>query len=211
MTRLYCTKGSRKINREELRLKEIYRYLGMEKSSVDEVIKQEIEFNIERLLKIAVFSYYVEIYPIEFYGAGKMKIGPLKIKSLVLEKNLQDSSAVCLLGATLGIAVDQLIHRLEFSSHSDQLITDAICAEVIETGTNWLCKELDKIAREHHLKAFPRFSPGFGDYNLENQRPLIEALNLPKEIGISLTQENMMVPTKSVTALMGLKPDRKRE
>ena len=50
----------------------------------------------------------------------------------------------------------------------------------------------------------PRFSPGYGDLPLDLQKDISRILNMPKEIGVSLTQTLLMTPSKSVTALIGL-------
>ena len=50
----------------------------------------------------------------------------------------------------------------------------------------------------------PRFSPGYGDLPLECQRNIVEFLQTKKNIGMSLTDSLMMVPVKSVTAIIGI-------
>ena len=53
-----------------------------------------------------------------------------------------------------------------------------------------------------------RFSPGYGDLPLEVSDKLLDALNAKKEIGINMTKSFMLVPVKSVTAIIGIS-DRK--
>ena len=53
----------------------------------------------------------------------------------------------------------------------------------------------------------PRFSPGYGDWPLEEQRQLFAVLNCAKRIGLTLTDGLMMAPSKSVTAIIGLSED----
>ena len=49
-----------------------------------------------------------------------------------------------------------------------------------------------------------RYSPGYGDLPLEVQKPLLEYLNAGRAIGLTLTATNLMVPRKSVTAILGI-------
>ena len=49
-----------------------------------------------------------------------------------------------------------------------------------------------------------RYSPGYGDLALESQREFFRVLNVTKTIGVSLTEGCLMVPTKSVTAFIGM-------
>ena len=50
----------------------------------------------------------------------------------------------------------------------------------------------------------PRFSPGFSDFTLEYQKLFMDVLRLDKTIGIHLTDGGIMLPEKSVTAIIGI-------
>ena len=49
-----------------------------------------------------------------------------------------------------------------------------------------------------------RYSPGYGDLPLDIQFDLLTLLQAQKRIGLTVMNSNMMVPTKSVTAFIGL-------
>ena len=51
----------------------------------------------------------------------------------------------------------------------------------------------------------PRFSAGYGDFSLEFQRNICDALDCQRKIGITLQESLIMLPTKSVTAIIGIK------
>ena len=72
-----------------------------------------------------------------------------------------------------------------------------------------LCDEINaRILREAAKEGLRgmrrRFSPGYGDLPLEMQREVCAVLNMPKEIGVSLTDTLLMTPSKSVTAIVGV-------
>ena len=50
----------------------------------------------------------------------------------------------------------------------------------------------------------PRFSPGFGDLSLENQKKIFSFLRCSQQIGLTLNDSLVMSPEKSVTAFIGL-------
>ena len=50
----------------------------------------------------------------------------------------------------------------------------------------------------------PRFSPGYGDLPLMVQPAFLAALDATRRIGLSVTKNNLLVPTKSITAVIGL-------
>ena len=49
----------------------------------------------------------------------------------------------------------------------------------------------------------PRFSPGYGDFDIHHQEEILRMLDAHKKIGLSMTESCMLTPTKSVTALIG--------
>ena len=76
----------------------------------------------------------------------------------------------------------------------DEALCDAFCGDVRS-----LAGRPEKPARTR-----PRYSPGFGDFGLEYQPYIFEALDCQRAIGLTLTDSFLMSPTKSVTALIGI-------
>ena len=50
----------------------------------------------------------------------------------------------------------------------------------------------------------PRFSPGYGDLPIEIQKDIFRALDCPRRIGLTLNENLLMSPTKSVSAIIGI-------
>ena len=55
-----------------------------------------------------------------------------------------------------------------------------------------------------------RYSPGYGDFPLEAQRELLGILDTPRAIGVSLTDTLLMAPSKSVSAVIGVKKENQK-
>ena len=53
-----------------------------------------------------------------------------------------------------------------------------------------------------------RYSPGYGTFPLAAQRTLLAILDAPRTVGVSLTDALLMVPSKSVSAVIGVRKDR---
>lgn len=102
---------------------------------------------------------------------------------------------------TLGEALEEAIAGLA-GDPSRQLLADAAGSEAAEACARWLQRSESARARQEGCRALPRFSPGFGDFGLENQRWFVE--NLPG-LGVSLTSGGMLVPGKSITGVIGWK------
>ena len=50
-------------------------------------------------------------------------------------------------------------------------------------------------------KLLPWKSPGYGDLPLSLSRTIISELDATKKIGVSITESDLLVPSKSVTAI----------
>ncbi len=124
--------------------------------------------------------------------------------SSALSKNLSGCSRVVLFATTVGLPLDRLIMRYGKISPSKALMLQAIGAERIESLCDAFCRDIRaKLSSE--LK--PRFSPGYGDLPLEIQRDIFRVLDCSRKIGLTLNESMLMSPTKSVTAIVGIKDE----
>lgn len=124
----------------------------------------------------------------------------LHIASRDLASHLEGCDGVLLFAATVGIELDRLIAKYGRLSPARALMLQAIGAERIEALCDAFCADL---AKEYRTTA--RFSPGYGDLSLVCQKDVFAVLDCETRIGLTLTDSLLMLPTKSVTAIVGLK------
>lgn len=125
-----------------------------------------------------------------------------------LKKALIGCDRVLLFGATVGIDIDRLIFKYGKLSPSLALCIGAIGTERIESACDTFCMEMgEKYAKEGY-SLLPRFSPGYGDLPLSLQRDIFAALCCEKSIGLTLNDSLLMSPTKSVTAIAGIRKNK---
>lgn len=176
----------------EISLQTVLYYMraGQDKQA-EEIAKEGI-----RLVKKAADCKYVyAFYPLTI--SDTVKIGDWEIKSESLKKHLTGCKEVVLLAATAGLGVDRAITAAASRSGTLSLAVDSAGGVLIEA----ILDELEKrIGKDHPF----RYSPGYGDFPLEEQKTLCSLLNLQKTIGVTLTDGLMLRPTKSVTAVMGI-------
>ena len=127
----------------------------------------------------------------------------IKVRSNALAVNLRDCDRAILFAATIGIEADRLCRAAAVYTPSNALIYDAMGSAAIEWFCDTLCKTLACATPEYNLR--PRFSPGYGDLPLELQADLLRVLDAQHKIGLTLSDSLMMIPQKSVTAIVGLK------
>ena len=84
------------------------------------------------------------------------------------------------------------------------MIFDAVCDTYIEEFSDVCCKKLKEEMRKSGLYINTRFSPGYGDLSIEKQTDIISVLNCTKLIGLTVTDSFILLPRKSITALIGV-------
>ena len=163
---------------------------------------------IDRSLNICLSSLrYDTVYfitPISI-SSDEIDMGFCKTQSHDLARCLDGCSQAVVLAATVGLDIDRLISRYSRLEPSVAVCLDAIGAERIEALCDVFCDELSTELTRNGYSLRPRFSPGYGDLPLELQRDIFKALDCPKVIGLALSESLLMTPSKSVTAIIGIK------
>ena len=120
--------------------------------------------------------------------------------------NLKEAQYVVLFSATLGIEMDRLISITEHRSMTKALMQDACASAYIETICDLCNDEVKAVFAMLGYKALPRFSPGYGDLPIALQSKFCQLLDTHRKIGLSCSSNNLLIPRKSVTAIIGLAP-----
>ena len=135
-----------------------------------------------------------------------LDLGFAVVPSRDLEKALSGCTRLVLFAATVGLGIDRLIARCGKLSPAKALYFQAIGAERAESLCDAFCRDLAAAYREKGFIARPRYSPGYGDLPLATQKDVFAVLDCPRRIGLTLNDSLLMSPSKSVTAVVGLKP-----
>lgn len=192
----------------DIRTKEAVRYLGYGRHAIDERTLELIQDSFRELDQVADARFVYRIFEIIEQNENELTIGNLKIQSKNLAKNLKGCKQVIIFGATLGTGVDLLMKRYSVSDMTKAVVLQACAAAVLEEYCDTIQKEIAK-ELDAGLYLRPRFSPGYGDFSILHQKELLQMLEAPKKIGLTLTEGYMLTPTKSVTALLGMSKDAK--
>ena len=161
-----------------------------------------VETYLKNLQEVITCRYSYQRVPIIRSG-NSLDLGFQSTQSRSLTKNLEGCREAFLFAVTLGIGVDRLLMRLSASDLAGHFITDALASALADAA----CDEAEREIRGA-LNCTKRYSPGYGDLPLNLQEPLLQFLQGQK-LGITLTKNLLMVPTKSITAIMGIKDENK--
>lgn len=121
-----------------------------------------------------------------------------------IRRHLRSCSRALVFAATLGRGADSLIRRFESVDITRALVLDACATCLIEQ----FCDEAEQCvrigAKNNGFAATSRFSPGYGDLPLDVQPMLLAVLDAERKIGLTCTESLILLPRKSVTAVIGL-------
>ena len=194
---------------ESIRRAETLQYLSYHGSFLPEEIRAELDRCEDMMLRTArprlVWRLFSLLPDGTLEGADYCPGGE-DIKAF-----LKECDSVVLLAATLGAEADGLIRRTARRNMTDAVILDAAGSAAIEMVCDNFCEDL---AKEFTTRCLTdRFSPGYGDMPLDDQRAIFRLLDVTRRTGVTLSSTGLMIPQKSVTALIGLsdRPQEKRK
>ena len=124
-----------------------------------------------------------------------------------LPKHLASSTQVIFLSATVGEMVEKSASAaFARGEYALGMLIDAAATAAVEQTADELEKLLANQFAKLGFKMTFRFSPGYGDWDLSEQGKVAKLANA-EAIGVSLTDSLMLMPRKSITAVIGLCPD----
>lgn len=132
-----------------------------------------------------------------------VKIENKTFHSKRLAENMHGCKRVCLIAATLGSECDRLLRTYSSTDITRTAVLQACLASKIEE----VCDSLEEELRAQGLALRCRYSPGYYDLDIKENKKLFELMDITKRIGLTLTDTCQMVPTKSVTAFIGIEND----
>ncbi|RMG88077.1 MAG: hypothetical protein D6708_12080 [Candidatus Dadabacteria bacterium] len=130
----------------------------------------------------------------------------VRFRSPRLARALRDASAVRVFVATVGEGLERLVERWAGEGRlADAFLLDAFASAAAEC----LVERYHRLVGEHAARAgfavTLRFSPGYCDWPLEDQRRLF-SLFQDGNVAVTLTPSCFMQPRKSVSGVFGIVP-----
>ncbi|MGO2199628.1 MAG: methionine synthase [Pseudolactococcus laudensis] len=190
---------------------EVLRYLGYRrKQELTPDISALVDEMIMEVQNVSNARYLYQAYDFtldEANHAIHLTNTDLVLQSKQLYSHLKHAKQVVLLAATLGIEVERQVRLYELSEMTKAFVLDAACVDYIEKICDLAEVDIDSQFTDSVLNR--RFSPGYGDLSLEVQPQFLKTLGADRQLGLTLTENYLMIPRKSVTAILGLFEDDK--
>ena len=186
----------------------IYQRLGFKKRTTQIRVNQQKETDrfIDEAVSIISLQGSFLRTPINKNDGKKIFLaGNLIFDSKKLSSFLSNCEEAALMGATAG---NSIMEAIKEKTNQDNLaaavVYDATASEIVDAGLDWIMDYLNQQVRRERKTLLPRrFSAGYADFNLENQKAIYEILQMEK-IGVTITSSFILLPEKSVTAVSGI-------
>ena len=141
--------------------------------------------------------------------SATVTLGAMTITSLNLAKHLEGCRFAALLAATLGTNSDTLIRKYSIQDMEKTLVAQAVSTAMIESYIDEIENDLLQTHELKGLHPVTRYSPGYGDFDITCQKDILKLLDASR-IGLSLTDGFMLIPSKSITAVIGFTEEQKQ-
>lgn len=202
-TNVYEETNMENIILDKIDKSEALRYLGYRNTKIDDNLLSLIEESEEEVRKFATPRYIYKVFDFKETSEGVTFLNTnLNLKGNSIKKHLEGCERLVALAVTIGEGIDRNIRILSHTNLAKSVVFDAFSSAAIEQ----VCNKVEDIIREEfkEYKMTFRFGIGYGDLPLSHQKDFIKVLDASKKIGITVGDSYMMIPTKSVTAIIGL-------
>lgn len=182
---------------------EVRRYAG---------VRGETRFPEEMVIKACADALLLispqTVWRIYRYDTDGIIAGPLAFRpaGTAIARHLAGAGEVAVLAASVGPHLETEVTRLfAAGEYTAGLLLDAAGTTAVEAAADAANVLIADQAARRGLLAKCRFSPGYGDWTITDQAAIV-ALAGGASIGIMVTETSMLVPRKSVSAVIGLAP-----
>lgn len=187
----------------ELNRQEALRYLGNGTQNPSNNLLAMLENCEKEVLEAAHPRYVYRIFDIEECDRGVKIAGTdFILYGEDIKRHLKGCKKAVFFAATISAGIDVLLRRVQVNDVTKAVVTDSLASVAVEQ----VCDKFEQIIKNKYSDYYQtfRFGLGYGDLPLEQQKDFLKLLNAQKLIGLYVSESSMLIPTKSVTAVIGL-------
>lgn len=187
---------------------EVLRYLGYKNQKIQQSLNDLIDECIKEVQGYIKPKYIFEIYDIK-KSKDKIELisSILTFRGKDIINHLKDSKKCVVMAVTLGNDIDTKIRYYEKFNLTKALILDACATSAVENLCDKVQEDIKNKAKSINMGITFRYSPGYGDFSIDIQKDIISSLEANKKIGLSSTENYILIPRKSVTAVIGFQEE----
>lgn len=184
---------------------EVLRYLRYKGQEIESSFSEKIDLAIEQTRSIITPRAVYERYPLKFFEDRIEVEGTnLVFKSKDISKLLRGCKECILFAATIGTKVEMETRKAEYVDLAKSIIMDSAATTFVEQTCDYVQEIIEKEVKENGKCITMRYSPGYGDLPLECGKEILNILQSQKKIGLTTSSSGLMIPRKSVSAIIGI-------
>ncbi|WP_294394167.1 vitamin B12 dependent-methionine synthase activation domain-containing protein [uncultured Clostridium sp.] len=189
-----------KIDRQE-----VLRYLGYRGQEIDHNMTEMIDECRKEVQNVILPRAVYEYKKISSTDKGIEIDGTnLILSGKDIAEHLKNSKECLLMAVTLGNDIEKRTRLYEKVNLTKALIIDACATTAVEEVCDIIEEKVRKEAESMGMNITFRYSPGYGDLPLDIQNNFLRVLDAQKKIGLTVSENNLLFPRKSVTAIIGI-------
>lgn len=182
----------------------IYGYLGCKSGETDAKTENDIDLCVGKILNAARPGTVLSPpLPLRRGEGGALFAGESALEGKDIKEHLEGCETAVFAAVTLGADVDVLIRRTEAVDMAEAVVLNAVSDAAAETLAEFAEKKLREELRAEKKYTTQMFSPGYGDFPSAFQRELLRICDARRKIGLSATEDNILIPKKSITGVFG--------
>jgi hypothetical protein len=187
--------------------KKIIKLLKYNDNNVPEPVIDSISNSLNKIENYSSFVGGYKIFDVNQVEIEKDKIivdKHILNTQKIISFGLKKSETISIIVGTIGETISEYLTELMENGDSlEAYIADLIASEMVENWIDSIEGELKKYCSQFGMKTTNRYSPGYCGWDVGDQHKLFSLL--PDSFcGIKLTDSSLMLPIKSVSAIVGI-------
>ena len=188
------------VNRQDM-----LRYLGYDGQFLSDELEERIQAMIERCESMSRPRWMWRKFRVDA-SSGEVHLAGsgLTLPGESIYRHVGKAAVCAIMACTLGLVNERELQKLNAMEPTDAVLFSAAGSSLVESAANACEAEIVADAASRGLRTNWRFSPGYGDFSLSVQPAFLRTLGADRSLGIAVTSSNLLIPAKSITAVVGM-------
>lgn len=184
---------------------EVFRYMGYAGQTLTPELDTMADSIIRQCEDVAQPKYIYGYFDTKNTSEGiLLPESGIVLKGNDIVSHLCNASYCAVMALTVGIGPEKEVMRMEKTSMTEAVIMDNAANAYTESLADYVENIIADEAEKKGMFINYRYSPGYGDFSIQTQRELVSLLGCDTRIGLTVTQNNILIPRKSITAVVGV-------
>ena len=179
-------------------------YLGYKGQIISPELNNIIDECLVECKELAMPQFVYERYSLTELNDDILLNNSIRLHGNSIQRFLNGCDECYVVAVTLGHVLTKKIAYYQLCNLTKASILDACASAYLEIVCDEVSQSIEKKKKKSKRYTTTRFSPGYGDFSLNIQPQLVYLLKADIKIGVTVNDQNLLFPRKSVTALIGV-------